>query len=908
MKKIKKLVSLLLAMFITVGVIAAAPISAGADITPYGASGKCGTDDSSNLEWFAFDDGSMVIFGTGDMRNYHLENGISSAPWYGTDLSVIGATIMETKIAVEYGVTHIGDYSFYVGDSYPYTYFIQLKNVDIANTVTSIGKYAFYNQKMQEIIIPPSVTRIGENAFKNCRSLRKISYFGDPSALLWETDGPGDTEFPNGMTCHLLKTFAGRVSEFNTMFAYKRITFVADMENPYGEAGEDLDRNIALYYGTSNSGVFAGAAPYIIVGRFNGKKKSVTYGSNGFASCVKYGSDYYMLTDITTGELHEVNYNSTTGKAEGYESAALSGLKLLITHEYVGTNTVKVKYKLTNTTGSTINGLQVGGTGDIKIGADDFASIEPLNESGSQVGFYMKSTKEYDQSGDDYATLGFIGQNVKINPKGESTAANLYPNANYFYGTVSTANSSSAAGAKTVVLIPERIFSKNEGISQETGKYTGGSGKDSGMSYYWDIASLASNETKELAVLFSVYGTNDTEGSANTMITDLAQTYHTVTWKNYDGSVLLKSSVKDGDTPEYTGATPFKTDTESEEFTFSGWSPAVGAVTGDTEYIAQFSSTPRYLFKKHGLSLTGDIGVIYYIDPLKASVSKEAIQSKTKRIKISYSWYDKSSEFIIDDNAEYDSVENCFKAKCMVNAAEMAYDIHATAFVDSGDGNWVEYTGEYDIFSVREYGKVVLDPNSAFSTAYRTADEAKYDKLVDLVIAMLDYGAKAQLAFDRKTGDLANNIFPDYTASSGYSMGSRTAQQVGDATTAESDMDAGLEDIGLVYEGSSVVFLSNTSLRHYYTVADDTKFTEAVRSGASGFTYHDKDHGFYYEYAGIPAAELDEAKTFRLNGRDYVYSVLDYCRILLESDLPQVDKDLAIATYWYNQKANAFFD
>ena len=332
----------------------------------------------------------------------------------------------------------------------------------------------------------------------------------------------------------------------------------------------------------------------------------------------------------------------------------------------------------------------------------------------------------------------------------------------------------------------------------------------------------------------------------------------------------------------------------------------MGAISDDTVYTAQYVSTQRKLFKKHGLSLDGDIGVLYYVDTLKAGVTKEQILSGSKRIKICFNWYDKSSESIIDNSTYYDDTLGCFRAKCKVNAAEMAYDIHATAYVgDSTDSNWAEYTDEHDIFSVREYGKVVLNTESEFSAAYYAADPEKYALLRDLVIKMLDYGAKAQLAFDRKTGDLANNIFPTYSVT--YSMAGRTAQQIAAATTAESDMEAGLEDIGLVYEGTSVVFLSDTSIRHYYTVADDGLF-EAARGTASGFTYHAKDHGLYYEFAGVPAAELDNAKTFSIGGNDYSYSVLDYCRLVLESGLPQVDKDLAIATYWYNRAAEAFFD
>ncbi len=60
---------------------------------------------------------------------------------------------------------------------------------------------------------------------------------------------------------------------------------------------------------------------------------------------------------------------------------------------------------------------------------------------------------------------------------------------------------------------------------------------------------------------------------------------------NYDGSELQKGEVEYGKTPAYTGATPTKPADAEHTYTFSGWSPAIVAVTGAQTYTAQFSST-----------------------------------------------------------------------------------------------------------------------------------------------------------------------------------------------------------------------------------------------------------------------------------------------------------------------------
>ena len=50
------------------------------------------------------------------------------------------------------------------------------------------------------------------------------------------------------------------------------------------------------------------------------------------------------------------------------------------------------------------------------------------------------------------------------------------------------------------------------------------------------------------------------------------------------------------------------------------------------------------------------------------------------------------------------------------------------------------------------------------------------------------------------------------------------------------------------------------------------------------------------------------AQIFRLGDTTYNYSVLDYCKLVLaDESKSQADRELAMATYWYNDAAKAYF-
>ena len=82
----------------------------------------------------------------------------------------------KTKIRIPSRCTAIrSDYAFLGAESYR-SFIAGIEEVEIPDTVTEIGSYAFHNfRKVKKINIPNSVTKIGEGAFYLCSSLVSIT-------------------------------------------------------------------------------------------------------------------------------------------------------------------------------------------------------------------------------------------------------------------------------------------------------------------------------------------------------------------------------------------------------------------------------------------------------------------------------------------------------------------------------------------------------------------------------------------------------------------------------------------------------------------------------------------------------------------------------------------------------------
>ncbi|MBR4458880.1 MAG: leucine-rich repeat protein [Clostridia bacterium] len=118
--------------------------------------GPCG----DNVRWHLYDDGTLVISGTGPMMNYSTSAGYR-VPWYDRRSDV-------TAVVIEDGVTTVGSYSFY--------YCQNLADVSLPGSLTSISSFAFQAcSALTELTLPEGLTSIGQCAFTSCRNLNPVT-------------------------------------------------------------------------------------------------------------------------------------------------------------------------------------------------------------------------------------------------------------------------------------------------------------------------------------------------------------------------------------------------------------------------------------------------------------------------------------------------------------------------------------------------------------------------------------------------------------------------------------------------------------------------------------------------------------------------------------------------------------
>lgn len=132
---------------------------------------------------------------------------------------------------------------------------------------------------------------------------------------------------------------------------------------------------------------------------------------------------------------------------------------------------------------------------------------------------------------------------------------------------------------------------------------------------------------------------------------------YTVTFKNYDGTILQTDSIEVEETPIYSNSIPTREQDDKYTYTFNGWTPSITEVYADIEYTATFSQTSLYYKREDNKIYFGS-----YPQKLIDEANNEALINELNNITankawISYDYYVNSqiTSFMYYIDVDYDN-------------------------------------------------------------------------------------------------------------------------------------------------------------------------------------------------------------------------------------------------------------
>ncbi len=266
----------------------------------------------------------------------------------------------------------------------------------------------------------------------------------------------------------------------------------------------------------------------------------------------------------------------------------------------------------------------------------------------------------------------------------------------------------------------------------------------------------------------------------------------------------------------------------------------------------------------HSLTLDGKIGVNFFMD-LSSGIAAD------DTAKMKFTLPDGTVSEIPVSSVTPDA-NGYYKFTAYVAAKEMTEDIKAQIVTSTK-------TGKEFAYSVRDYADIILA-----DTENKTYDQ----KTQNLVLAMLNYGGRAQVYFDYNLDNLA---FDDYKLDPPTSVDNATSHRATSGTLPE----------GVKLHASTLVLEDAVKVRHYFKV-EATANIEGLGLTKSGEYY-------YLDSEGIAADKLSEntVTSIKSCGWSVTYGAYTYIYNMVNNSeaLPQL-KNVCTTLYAYAEAANAY--
>ncbi len=300
-------------------------------------------------------------------------------------------------------------------------------------------------------------------------------------------------------------------------------------------------------------------------------------------------------------------------------------------------------------------------------------------------------------------------------------------------------------------------------------------------------------------------------------------------------------------------------------------------------FTAQFTLTfdpvtpSTVLFRNVSVSLAGDIALNYYME-----LSQDIVTDPGAFLRFTF---DGQTQDVPMSQAIHDAATGWYRFSCKLAAKDMACAVTGQMYTSSGP------VGGQRSYSIRDYCSYIIQYYAGTNTQ---------TKLVDLMIAMLNYGAQSQISLKHNTSDLANS-----------SLSAEEKVLPVPVTLAPYALSISGSEAGVALYSASLLLKDTTTIRVYFQLTGDKTIDQFTFTG-DGKTLtpvHYSGKVYYVDLVGISARNLDEFYTFTCGGLTLRYCGLSYVKSTMDySGSTENDRYMARALYGYAMAANAYLD
>ena len=479
-----------------------------------------------------------------------LPNGLTEIPY----MAFAGCRL--TTVTIPNSVTSIGGSAFESCTS--------LTSVTIPNSVTSIGGSAFSDcTLLTSVTIPNSVTSIGGSAFENCTSLTSVTIPNSVTSI-------GSSAFES-CTSLTSVTIPNSVTSIGS-FAFSDCTLLTSVTIPNSVTsigkktffGCSALTSVTIPNSVTNIGESAFSDCTLLTSVTIGNKVQ-DINSNTFSGCSQLDTITCLGSVPPTVNENFATINPTTCKLYVPNNALTDYIAAPVWGAFLHMEGIDVNYQLT---------LQMNEGGEISCNNHDYTDTTELTfAAGTEVSLKLMPDAGYSVSevwvnDEDYTDQITEDMTLNLTLKSDATVSVSF----YRAHLVNFVNTDGTVLQSNYVEYGEMPYYDN-----------------------WETPYLPS--TAEYDYEFTGWTPELTAVTADITYTatyNAIKRSYLISFYDEDYSTLLHSEYMEyGVMPEYNGMTPTKPSTNEYDYTFSGWSPELQAVSGEASYYATYTANRK---------------------------------------------------------------------------------------------------------------------------------------------------------------------------------------------------------------------------------------------------------------------------------------------------------------------------